>query len=108
MKPRREQARRIGEAFRARGIAFRQVLSSQWCRTRETADLPDLGPVSDASSLNSVFQDFATRERQTRETGELIGSAEGRLMLVTHQVNIPALTGRGTRPSEALTAEMMA
>ncbi|MCC0034094.1 MAG: histidine phosphatase family protein [Hoeflea sp.] len=98
----REQARRIGEAFRARGIAFEQVLSSQWCRTRETADLLDLGPVSDAPSLNSFFQDFATREQQTRETRALIGSAEGRLMLVTHQVNISALTGRGTRSGEVL------
>ncbi|MBU2483619.1 MAG: histidine phosphatase family protein [Alphaproteobacteria bacterium] len=98
----REQARRIGEAFRARGIAFRRVLSSQWCRTRETADLLDLGPVSDAPPLNSFFQDFATRERQTRETRALIGSAEGRLMLVTHQVNISALTGRGTRSGEVL------
>lgn len=98
----REQARRIGEAFRARGIAFAQVLSSQWCRTRETADLLDLGPVSDAPPLNSFFQDFSTRERQTRETRTLIGSAEGRLMLVTHQVNISALTGRGTRSGEVL------
>lgn len=98
----REQARRIGEAFRARGIAFAQVRSSQWCRTRETAELLDLGPVSDAPSLNSFFQDFSTRERQTRETRELIGSAGGRLMLVTHQVNISALTGRGTRSGEIL------
>jgi phosphohistidine phosphatase SixA len=98
----REQARRIGEAFRARGITFAQVLSSQWCRTRETAELLELGEVSDAPPLNSFFQDFATRERQTRETRALIGSAEGRLMLVTHQVNISALTGRGTRSGEVL------
>lgn len=98
----RDQARRIGEAFRERGVEFAQVLSSQWCRTRETAELLELGPVSDAPSLNSFFQDFSTRESQTRETLDLIGSTEGRLMLVTHQVNISALAGRGTRSGEVL------
>lgn len=98
----RDQARRIGEAFRERGLEFAQVLSSQWCRTRETAELLELGPVSDAPSLNSFFQDFSTRESQTRETLDLIGSTEGRLMLVTHQVNISALAGRGTRSGEVL------
>ena len=35
----RRQAQRIGEAFRARGIRVGAVLSSQWCRTRDTATL---------------------------------------------------------------------
>lgn len=98
----REQARRIGAAFRERDIEFSQVLSSQWCRARETAELLELGAVRDAPSLNSFFQDYASRDQQTRETLDLIGSAEGRLMLVTHQVNISALTGRGTRSGEVL------
>jgi hypothetical protein len=33
---------------------------------------------------------------------DLIRSTEGRLMLVTHQVNISALAGRGTRSGEVL------
>lgn len=98
----REQARRIGAAFRERGINFSQVLSSQWCRTRETAELLDLGAVSDAASLNSFFQDFSSRDDQTAETLDLIRSSNGRVMLVTHQVNISALTGRGTRSGEVL------
>jgi len=98
----REQARRIGEAFRERGIEFAKVYSSQWCRTRETADLLDLGAASDAPSLNSFFQDFSSRNEQTRATLDLIRSAKGRLMLVTHLVNISALTGRGTRSGEVL------
>lgn len=36
----RDQARRIGAAFRERGITFDRVLTSQWCRTTETAELP--------------------------------------------------------------------
>ncbi|MGC9417998.1 MAG: histidine phosphatase family protein [Rhodovulum sp.] len=98
----RAQARAIGDAFRARGIAFDRVLTSQWCRTRETAELLDLGPVSEAPALNSFFRDFSTRAAQTRAARALIEAAEGRLMLVTHQVNISALTGRGTRSGEVL------
>ena len=98
----REQARKIGNTFRDRGIDFDLVLTSQWCRTQETAELLSVGPVVDAPSLNSFFQDFSTRDRQTRETLELIQETGGRLMLVSHQVNISALTGRGTRSGEVL------
>jgi len=80
-----------------RGLTFDTVLSSQWCRTRETADLLDLGPVMEALPINSFFRDFSTRDQQTAETLELIAETDGRLMLVTHQVNISALTGKSTR-----------
>lgn len=98
----RAQAKSIGEAMRDRGIGFDVVLTSQWCRTRETAEYLDLGPIVEAPPLNSFFGDFSTRDRQTAETRELISQTEGRLMLVTHQVNISALTGRSTRSGEVL------
>jgi len=93
----RAQARTIGDGFRERGITFDTVRSSQWCRTRETAELLDLGPVMEALPINSFFRDFSTRDQQTAETLELIAETDGRLMLVTHQVNISALTGKSTR-----------
>lgn len=96
----RAQARAIGAAIRARGIAFDHVLTSEWCRTRESAVLLDLGPVEPAPPLNSFFGDFSRAERQTAETLELIAAIEGRAMLVSHQVNIRALTGAGTRSGE--------
>jgi phosphohistidine phosphatase SixA len=98
----RDQARAIGQAFRDRGIAFDTVFTSQWCRTRETAELLGLGPVTEAPPLNSFFGDFSTRDRQTAETRALIAANPGRLMLVTHQVNISALAGRSTRSGEVL------
>ena len=98
----REQAREIGAAFRSRGITFDQVLTSQWCRTRETASLLNLGPVVDAPALNSSFRDYTAREHRTQDTRELIEELDGRLLLVTHQVNISALTGRSTRSGEVL------
>lgn len=49
----RAQARRIGEAFRRRGIKVARVLSSQWCRCLETARLMNLGAVEPFAPLNS-------------------------------------------------------
>ena len=98
----RNQARAIGAAFRERGISFDTVLTSQWCRTRESAELLELAPVVDASALNSFFRQYERREAQTRDTLELLGQQKGRAMLVSHQVNISALTGQGTRSGEVL------
>ena len=98
----REQARKLGEALRRNGVVFDTVFTSQWCRTRETAELLDVGTVVEAPSLNSFFSDYSTRDRQTEETLDLIEGREGKLMLVSHQVNISALTGLGTRSGEVL------
>jgi phosphohistidine phosphatase SixA len=98
----RNQARAIGAAFRARGISFDQVLTSQWCRTRETAELLNLGPVVEAPALNSFFGRYERRAGQTRDTRALLRDQDGRVMLVTHQVNISALAGQTTRSGEVL------
>ena len=41
----REQARKIGAAIRAAGATVDRVITSQWCRCRDTARFLDLGPV---------------------------------------------------------------
>jgi phosphohistidine phosphatase SixA len=98
----RAQARAIGQAFRERGIAFGAVLTSQWCRCRETADLLDLGPVTEEPALNSFFADRSTRDAQTQAVLDLLAARDTRAMLVTHQVNITALTGVFPRSGEVL------
>lgn len=89
----RAQSRRIGAALRARKINFQVILTSQWCRSRETAELLDLGPVTEAPALNSFFQDRSTADAQTRATRQIAQEAPGPLLMVAHQVNITALTG---------------
>lgn len=98
----RDQASRIGAAFRDRGHAFDVVLTSQWCRCRDTAKLLNVGPVQEAPAFNSFFRDFSTRERQTAEALTLLADRTDRPFIVTHQVNISALTGRTTRSGEVL------
>ena len=100
----RAQARALGAEMRARGITFDAVYTSQWCRTRETAELMDVGPVVEAPELNSFFGDFAQRGPRTAAARALLDDAPGRVMLVTHQVNISALTGQSTRSGEVLIA----
>jgi broad specificity phosphatase PhoE len=91
----RDQATRIGELFRAHGIQSAQIFSSQWCRCLETARLLGLGPVEERPFLNSFFNDYARREPQTRMLREWLDqqALSEPVVLVTHQVNITALTG---------------
>ncbi|MEQ6248310.1 histidine phosphatase family protein [Sulfitobacter sp. HNIBRBA3233] len=98
----RAQARRTGDALRAEGITFDTVLTSQWCRARETAELLDFGAPRDLPALNSFFRRFERREPQTADLLEALRQTEGRVMLVTHQVNISALIGTGARSGEII------
>lgn len=98
----RAQARRTGEALRAQGITFDSIYTSQWCRTRDTASLLDMGAPMDAPALNSFFGRNHLREEQTDALRALLSQAKGRNMLVTHQVNIAALAGSSTRSGKVI------
>jgi phosphohistidine phosphatase SixA len=90
----RAQSERIGARFRANAIERAQVLSSQWCRCVETAKLLGLGPVRELPLLNSFFRSDERREPKTRQLRQWISERDlsQPLVLVTHQVNITALT----------------
>ena len=102
----RTQARNIGTALREQGITFDGVFSSQWCRTRDTASLLDLGAPTDLPALNSFFGNRINRAPQTADLESFLTETQGRLMLVTHQVNISALTGTSTRSGEIIVFRM--
>jgi 8-oxo-(d)GTP phosphatase len=91
----REQAARIGTRLRAAGPGDAKVYSSQWCRCLETADLLNLGPVTELPLLNSFFRSREREGEQTQALRAWIQSADltRPVVLVTHQVNITALTG---------------
>lgn len=104
----RAQAERIGEAVRARGIEIDRVLTSQWCRCAETAELMSLAEVEPYPALNSFFQDRSTRDAQTAEVRDFLAGlpAGEKVILVTHQVNITALTGIYPRSGELVIVEI--
>jgi phosphohistidine phosphatase SixA len=104
----REQARRIGAAFRSRNIRVGAVLSSQWCRTRETANLAFPGQPKDEPAFNSFFDDRSLEPIRTRAALEVLNnwSGPGVLVVVTHQVNIAALTGISPDSGEGIVVRM--
>jgi broad specificity phosphatase PhoE len=89
----RDEARRVGAAFRAHGVPVGRVLSSRWCRCLETARLA-FGRAEPWPALDSFFQDRQREPEQTEAVRSLLGRQPqgGNLVLVTHQVNITALT----------------
>lgn len=90
----REQARRIGEAFQREAIRLDEVRSSAWCRCVDSAQLA-FGRQVVWPPINSFFGSAPAREAQTREVLAAARAlrAPTNWMLVTHQVNITALTG---------------
>ena len=106
----REQARQIGLGFRQHEITIDRVYTSEWCRCRETAELLGLGPVTPLPLLNSFFE---TRERKASQTAALdqflkTTPISNVIVLVTHQVNIAALTGVHPASGEAVLVEVRA
>ena len=99
----RAQARRAGAALRALGVRVDEVLSSQWCRCRETAELA-FGAYENWPALNSFFGDPADEPARTAQVIEYARRlrAPRNAMLVTHQVNIRAAMGTSTAPGEVV------
>ena len=91
----RAQARRIGEAVRAQGVAVGAVLASRWCRAAETADLAFPGRARPEPAFDSFFAERGEGPARTAEARRILlgWSGPGALVVVTHQVNITALTG---------------
>jgi broad specificity phosphatase PhoE len=106
----RVEAKRIGAAFRARAVLVGGVWSSQWCRCLETAELLDLGTPIPLPALNSFFEERGEEAERTASVHTFLASRPpaSTVVLVTHQVNITALTGIVPRPGETVVAKPLA
>lgn len=90
----RAESKRLGEAFRRRKIPVAQVLSSEWCRCKDTAELA-FGRYEVWPPLNNLFgrhenaaaQRSAVLERASRFRGG------GNLILVSHGSTIVQVAG---------------
>ena len=105
----RAQAHRIGDAFRRNKVGIAQVISSEWCRCVETAELLGLGRVQEFSALNSFFQSRGNRDKQMADLRSFLSQldpAGPSLVMVTHQVNISALTGEFPRSGEIVVLKL--
>lgn len=101
----RAQAAAIGRQLTDRGVKVSRVESSRWCRCIDTARLAFPGlEVRPVDALNSFFGERNAEPSQTDALRSRISQwrGPGVLVLVTHQVNISALTGRFVGPGEGL------
>ena len=100
----RAEARRVGERLRREGVPIAQVYTSPWCRCRETARIA-FGDAEDWDPLSSFF-DLPDREPEyTERVRKRIASyvrkpPKGNVVMVTHNVNIAALTKHSVGPAE--------
>jgi phosphohistidine phosphatase SixA len=100
----RAQAVRVGRLLAERRIAIGPVLSSRWCRCIDTARLA-FGQVTPEPALDSFFG-----ERSAQSAPQTVAArarirgfrGSGNLIMVTHQVNITALTGEHPAMGEIL------
>lgn len=104
----RAQAREWQQAFAKHNIPLGGVFSSAWCRTKETATLA-FGRVDIWPALNSHF-DFpnsAALQASQVKGGLAIRMQPGKnLVLVSHQVNINAITGVSPASGEAVVVRL--
>jgi len=90
----RDQARDIGRQVKALGLKPTQVWSSQWCRSFETAELMDVGPVKPLPALNSFFQNRSAGPGQMAELRQFLKSLDpqgGPYVMSSHQVVVSAI-----------------
>jgi broad specificity phosphatase PhoE len=91
----RAHARRTGEAFRKQGIVFDRVLTSPWCRCKETAQLAMGKEAEVFPPLSNLVGRSEHREPQVKALRKYLASLDSRtrVLLVTHGIVINALTG---------------
>tara|TARA_Y100000741_G_scaffold288927_1_gene228923 strand:- start:164 stop:715 length:552 start_codon:yes stop_codon:yes gene_type:complete len=91
-----EQSKAIGKLFKKNKIPVDKVLSSQWCRCKDTAKYA-FKNYFEFSALNSTFQSsFAKNEpKQLKQLRTFINNWDGdggNLVLITHYSIITAIT----------------
>jgi broad specificity phosphatase PhoE len=100
----REEARRVGERVKRERVPIARVYTSPWCRCRETARIA-FGKADDWEPLSSFF-DFPDREPDyTDRVKKRIANIahrgmKGNTVMVTHNINIAALTKLSVAPAE--------
>jgi broad specificity phosphatase PhoE len=99
----RAEAKRVGEAFRRNKVPVAQVLSSEWCRCRDTAQLA-FGTYEAWPALNNLFGRPENAAAQTRAIVERASRARGpaNLVLVSHGSTITPISGVSPAPAEMI------
>lgn len=92
----REQARRLGERLRKERVPIAHVFTSPWCRCRDTATLA-FGKADEWEALANIFDQRDREADRSERVKKRVGTyadrkPAGNVVMVTHGVNIAALT----------------
>ena len=103
-----KQSINIGKFFKNNKIQIDKILSSEWCRCKDTAKLA-FGNFKTFSALNSFYDEkFAKNEdKQIQELNNYIKDWESskNLVLVTHYVVISSMLHRGVSSGEIVVSD---
>ena len=104
----RFQAKRIGEYFTKNKVKIDEVLSSEWCRCKETAKIA-FENFSTNSFLNSFYSPKYAKNKvkQVRALNDYIKDLESKknLILVTHYVLISEVLNYGPSSGEIVVSD---
>ena len=105
----RKQAQRIGEFFNKNNIKIGKVLSSEWCRCKETAKIA-FNQYSTNSFLNSFYSSkfSKNKDKQVKAFNNYIKNLESKknLILVTHYVFISEVLNYGPLSGEIVVSDI--
>ena len=101
-----EQSKNIGKLFKENKIPIDQVLSSQWCRCKDTAKYA-FKDYKVFTALNSTFRspDDEKAKKQIKELKNFVENWNGdggNLILVTHYIIITAVTNAVPQSGEII------
>ena len=104
-----EQSKKIGKIFKDNKISIDIVLSSEWCRCKDTAYYA-FGKFKEFSALNSTFSTPYNKNepRQIKEIKKYLMNWDGKrknLILVTHYSVITAITNAVPSSGEIVIAD---
>ena len=104
----RKQAQYIGKFFRENKIKIDKVLSSEWCRCKETAKIA-FDDYSTNSFLNSFYSSkyAKNKDKQIKELNSYLKKYESseNLILVTHYVLISEVLNYGPSSGEIVVSD---
>ena len=103
------QSKKIGKLFKKNKVPVDQVLSSQWCRCKDTAKYA-FGNFKEFTALNSTFQSPYNKNegQQLKELYKFIKKWDGKgknIVLITHYSIITAVTNAVPSSGEIVIAD---
>ena len=103
-----KQAKDIGEFFSVNKIKIYKVLSSEWCRCKETADIA-FKEYSTSSFLNSFYSSkyAKNKNKQVKALNNYVKkfNSDGNLIFITHYVLISEVLNYGPSSGEIVISD---